>query len=58
MMLMHTGNNASPFLKVKNLETNADAHKKKQESLSSEDKDLFVKNNTAAQHKHLQVTLS
>jgi hypothetical protein len=30
----------------------ADAHKKKQESLSPEDKDLFVKDNTAAQHKH------
>ncbi len=26
--------------------------KKKQESLSPEDKDLFEKNNTAAQHKH------
>ncbi len=34
------------------METNADAHKKKQESLSPEDKDLFVKNNTAVQHKH------
>jgi hypothetical protein len=34
------------------LATNADAHKKKRESLSLEDKDLFVKNNTAAQHKH------
>jgi hypothetical protein len=45
MMLMHTGNNASPFLlrKVKNLETNADAHKKKQESLLPEEKCLFVK---------------
>jgi hypothetical protein len=27
-------------------------HKKKRESLSPEDKDLFVKDNTAAQHKH------
>ncbi len=55
MMLMHTGNNGSPFLlrkKVKILETDADAHKKKQESLSPEDKDLFEKNNTAAQHKY------
>ncbi len=26
--------------------------KNKQESLSPEDKDLFVKNNVAAQHKH------
>jgi hypothetical protein len=55
MMLMHTGNNASPFLlrkKVKFLETDADVHKLKQESLSPEDKDLFVKNNTAAQHKY------
>jgi hypothetical protein len=37
---------------VKILETNADAHKKKQESLSLEGKDLFVKNHTAAQHKY------
>ncbi len=41
-----------PEKKVKILETEADAHKEKQESLSPEDKDLFVKNNTAAQHKH------
>ncbi len=34
------------------LQTDADAHKKKQESLSPEDKDLFVKSNTAAQKKH------
>jgi hypothetical protein len=33
------------------LNNNADAHKKKQEYLSPEDKDLFAKNNTAAQHK-------
>jgi hypothetical protein len=33
-------------------ETNADAHKKKQESLSPEDRDLFEKKITAAQHKH------
>jgi hypothetical protein len=55
MMLMRTKNNASPFLlrkKVKILQTDADAHKEKQESLSSEDKDLFVKNNVAAQRKH------
>ncbi len=30
----------------------ANAQKKKQESLSPEDKDLFEKNNTAAQHKY------
>ncbi len=41
-----------PEKQVKILETDADAHKEKQESLSPEDKDLFVKNNTAAQHKH------
>jgi hypothetical protein len=55
IMLMHTQNNASPFLlrkKVKILETDADAHKEKQESLLPEDKDLFVKNNTAARCKH------
>ncbi len=54
-MLMHTGNNVSPFLlrkRLKFLETDADAHKEKQESLSPEDKDLFVKDNIAAQHKH------
>jgi hypothetical protein len=34
------------------LNKNANAHKKKQESLSPEDKDLFEKTNTAAQHKH------
>jgi hypothetical protein len=34
------------------LNKNANAHKKKQESLSTEDKDLFVKGDTAAQHKH------
>jgi hypothetical protein len=32
------------------LNKNANAHKKKQESLSPEDKDQFEKNNTAAQH--------
>ena len=32
--------------------TDADAHKEKRESLSPEDKDLFVKNNVAAQCKH------
>jgi hypothetical protein len=37
-----------PEKKVKILETDADAHKEKQESLSPDDKDLFVKNNTAA----------
>ncbi len=55
MMLMCTGNNASPFLlrkRLEILETDADAHKQKRESLLPEDKDLFVKNNTAAQHKH------
>ncbi len=41
-----------PEKKVKILETDADAHKEKQDSLSPEDKDLFVKNNTAAQCKH------
>ncbi len=41
-----------PEKKVKILRTNADAHKEKWESFSSEDKDLFVKNNVAAQHKH------
>ncbi len=52
---MHTGNNVSPFLlrkKVNILGTDADAHKEKWESLSPEDKDLFVKKNTAAQRKH------
>ena len=34
------------------LKTDADAHKEKRESLSPEDKDLFVKNNTAARRKH------
>jgi hypothetical protein len=34
------------------LEKDADAHKKKQESLSPEDKDIFIMENTAAQHKH------
>ena len=43
-----------PEKKVKNLQTNADTHKEKRESLSPEDKDLFVKNNVAAQHKHLK----
>ncbi len=40
MMLMHTENNASPFLlrKGQNFTNNADAHKKKQESLSPEKK--------------------
>jgi hypothetical protein len=37
-----------PKKKVKILKTDADAHKEKRESLSCEDKDLFVKNNTAA----------
>ena len=41
-----------PEKKAKILETDADAHKKKQESLSPEDKDLFEKKNTAAQHTH------
>ncbi len=41
-----------PEKKIKFLETDADAHKKKQESLSPKDKDLFDKNNTAAQHKY------
>jgi hypothetical protein len=34
------------------LNKNANAHKKKQESLSPEDRELFEKNNTAAQHKY------
>jgi hypothetical protein len=34
------------------LNKDADAHKKKLESLSPAEKVLFVKNNTAAQHKH------
>ena len=34
------------------IETDADAHKEKLESLSPEDKDLFVENNTAAQCRH------
>jgi hypothetical protein len=38
--------------KVQIFNKDADAHKKKQESLSPEDKDLFEKNNSAAQHKH------
>ncbi len=42
----------SSWEKGKILDTDADAHKKKQESLSPEDKDLFEKNHTAAQHKH------
>jgi hypothetical protein len=55
MILMHTRNNARPFLlrkKIKILQTNADAHKKKRESLSPEDRDLFEKNHSAAQHKY------
>jgi hypothetical protein len=35
--------------KVQILNKNADAHKKKRKSLSPEDKDLFVKDNTTAQ---------
>ncbi len=52
---MHTGNSASPFLPKKRLnfyKLMLMHIKKKQESLSPEDKDLFVKNNTAAQNKH------
>ncbi len=41
-----------PEKKIKILETNADAHKKKQESLSPEDRHLFEKKNTAAQHNY------
>jgi hypothetical protein len=41
-----------PEKKVKILETDADAHKKKQESLSPEEQCLFVKNNIAAQNKY------
>ena len=54
-MLLHTKKHRKslcPDDKVQILNKNAYAHKKKQESLSSENKDLFVKNNTAAQHKH------
>jgi hypothetical protein len=55
MILMHTKNNASSFLlkkKINIIHTDADVHKKKQESLSPEDKDLFDKNNAAALNKH------
>jgi hypothetical protein len=41
-----------PEKKVKILETDAYAHKKKQEFLIPEDKDLFEKNNTAAQYRY------
>ncbi len=44
---------SSHWEKIKILETNADAHKKKQESLSPEDKNLFDKNNAAALNKCL-----
>ncbi len=44
----------SSWEKGQNFRTDADARKEKQESLSPEDKDLFVKNNTVAQHKHLK----
>jgi hypothetical protein len=52
----HTKNRESfsPEKKVKILQTDADAHKEKRESPSLEDKDLFVKNNVAAQRKHHQ----
>ena len=43
--------------KAKILQTNADAHKEKCKSFSPEDKDLFVKNNVAAQHKHCKYVL-
>jgi hypothetical protein len=42
----------SPEKKIKILKTDADAHKKKRESLSPEDRDLFEKKNTAAQHNY------
>jgi hypothetical protein len=41
-----------PEKKIKILEINADAHKKKRESLSPEDRDLFDKNYSVAQHKY------
>jgi hypothetical protein len=37
------------------LNKDANAHEKKRLSLSPEDKDLFEKNNTAAQHKHCKL---
>ncbi len=46
-----------PGKKIKILETDDDARKEKRESLSPEDKHLFVKNNTAAQHKHCKFSL-
>ncbi len=51
---MHTKQckSLSPDDKFQVLNKNANARKEKQESLSTEDKDLFEKNNTAAQHKH------
>jgi hypothetical protein len=55
MMLNDTENNASSFLlkkKITILQTVADAHKKKWESLSPEDKELFDKNHSAAQNKY------
>jgi hypothetical protein len=53
-MLLHTISNESlsPDDKGHIFNKDADVHKKKQESLYPEDKDLFVKNNTAAQHIH------
>ncbi len=42
----------SSWEKVKILETDADAHKEKQESLSPEDKDLIDKSHSAVQHKY------
>jgi hypothetical protein len=52
MMLIHTKNNASPFILRKRSKSDAEAHKKKRESLSPEDKDQFDKNNAAALNKH------
>jgi hypothetical protein len=52
-ILMHTENNASPFLlrkKVKMSETNAAAHKKQHESLSPDNKSQFL-NKDAGAHK-------
>ncbi len=37
---------------MKILQTDADAHNKKRESLSPEDKELFDKNHSAAQNKY------
>ncbi len=47
-----TTRGSSSWKKIKILQTNADTHNKKRESLSPEDKELFDKNHSAAQSKH------